>query len=58
MTNNESLRTAAAADAARRAADRRTEEYRTMTFVMPDRPADRSRNRQRTPRSVRHRGMR
>lgn len=30
----------------------------TPTIIMPDRPADRSRNGQRTPRSVKHKGLR
>ena len=30
----------------------------TTTITMPDRPADRSRNGQRTPRSVKHKGLR
>ena len=49
MTNND--RNSHAARLARFAAA-------TPTITFPDRPADRSRNGQRTPGSVRHKGMR
>lgn len=48
MTNNDN------ATAARRYA----RETREMVFILPDRPADRSRNGQRAPRSVKHRAFR
>lgn len=41
-----------------RAADRRAAERATMTFIPNDHPADRSKNGTRTPRSVKHRGLR
>jgi hypothetical protein len=54
MTNTDNAtRTALLAAIARREADRPAN-----SFIMPDRPADRSRNGRRIPRSVSHRGLR
>lgn len=40
------------------AADRRKAAREALTFIPNDRPADRSKNGTRTPRSVRHKGLR
>lgn len=48
--------TTATAIAMREATARRLADQ--MPIIMPDRPADRSRNGQRTPRSVKHKGLR
>lgn len=59
MTNNDTATDTAALRASLdAAADRRRAEYAQIAPYRPARPADRSRNGMRTPRSVRHRGLR